>query len=68
MSNRIYEFSCAEGHTTCEYLDEGVRVITCDQCGKDSTRITSMGNFNLDRTFKTGEVKWLRQHESRGSK
>jgi len=68
MTNRIYEFSCTVGHTTSRYIDEEVKVTTCKVCGEDSTRIISRGNFVLNRTFPSGDAKWLRQHESRGLK
>ena len=60
---RIYDFTCANNHTTEHYIDEKEREVLCPVCGHTATRIISPISFKLDNTFPGYSMKWARDHE-----
>ena len=45
---RIFEFLCAEGHVTDQFIDDSLRQSVCTVCGKESTRIVSTPRVKLE--------------------
>lgn len=45
---RIFEFLCAEGHVTEQFIDDSLRQSVCTVCGKKSTRIVSTPRVKLE--------------------
>lgn len=63
---RYYEFMCAKGHVTEQYIDEEERVITCPHCRNDASRIISSPRIKLEGvsgSFPTAADAWARKHE-----
>ena len=63
---RLYEFRCAEGHTTESYVDEKVNTIECPVCQLIALRVISAPRIALEGItgdFPTGADAWARKHE-----
>ena len=63
---RIYEFRCAENHTTESYVDDKVNAIECPVCQCMSLRIISAPRIALEGItgdFPTAADAWARKHE-----
>ena len=63
---RLYEFRCAEGHTTESYVDEKVNTIECPVCQLIALRVISAPRIALEGItgdFPTAADAWARKHE-----
>ena len=63
---RIYEFRCAENHTTESYVDDKVNAIECHVCQLMALRIISAPRIALEGItgdFPTAADAWARKHE-----
>ena len=66
MSKRIFEFRCAENHTTESYVDDTVNAIECPVCQLMALRIISAPRIALEGItgdFPTATDAWARKHE-----
>lgn len=66
MSKRMFEFRCAEGHTTESYVDEKVNTIECPVCQLIALRVISAPRIALEGItgdFPTAADAWARKHE-----
>lgn len=67
MPKRIFEFTCAKGHTTEKYIDDSEKVISCPHCGNDASRIISTAVISLEGItghFPSAAAKWVKRRES----
>lgn len=63
---RVFDFVCADGHSTERFVNSAVVQSVCDECGKQATRVISKPSFKLDGvtgSFPTASDKWARVHE-----
>ena len=63
---RIYEFRCAENHTTESYVDDKVNAIECPVCQLMALRIIAAPRIALEGItgdFPTAADAWARKHE-----
>jgi hypothetical protein len=66
MSKRIFEFRCAENHTTESYVDDTVNAIECPVCQLMALRIISAPRIALEGItgdFPTAADAWVRKRE-----
>jgi hypothetical protein len=66
MAKRMYEFRCAENHTTESYVDDKVNAIECPVCQLMALRIISAPRIALEGItgdFPTAADAWARKHE-----
>lgn len=60
---RIYEFRCAQQHTSEHYIDESIRTTSCKECGEEAIRIISTPMISLEGitgAFPGASDKWVR--------
>lgn len=63
---RVFDFVCADGHSTELFVHSGTTQSVCGNCGKQATRVISKPNFKLngvDGSFPTASDKWAQVHE-----
>lgn len=61
--NRIFEFSCDDGHISEQLVSDSCRESTCRECGKAAIRIMSAPRVNLEGitgAFPGAYEKWAR--------
>jgi hypothetical protein len=64
---RIFDFQCAKGHITEQYVDDSVKVIQCPHCANDASRLISAPRISLEGItgdFPGAAMAWEKRRKS----